>query len=140
MPASVAHMLIAHKALGKLQESEDNGLKDFAKMLDNDSEPECYQAYMNQGSLGPDLYYYIDLTKGIKDFIIDRFFQAKAITPWAYHLHSNRPNVFPLILIEITFSDTERKKDDDLRRLVLGDHDASHCLWRCCARSVRPDS
>jgi hypothetical protein len=34
MPASVAHMLIAHKALKKLQESRDKGLVNFSKKLD----------------------------------------------------------------------------------------------------------
>ena len=109
MPASVAHMLIAHKALKNLQDSKDRGLANFAKMLDSASGSEKYQAYMNLGSLGPDLYYYTSLAKGIKDILIDGYFQAKAVTPWAYHLHSNQPNVFVLKLIEIVFSDVVRQ-------------------------------
>jgi hypothetical protein len=124
MPASVAHMLIAHKGLKKLQESEDEGLAKFAAMLDKTGGAENYQAYMNIGSLGPDLYYYTSLAKGIKDFIVDRFFQATGVTPWAYHLHSNRPNKFPLKLIQIMFSDAEREGRkakfgiDDVRKLA----------------------
>jgi len=124
MPANVAHMLIAHKALKNLQKNEDKKLAGFARILDNASGSERYQAYMNLGSLGPDLYYYTSLAKGIKDILIDGYFQAKAVTPWAYHLHSNQPNVFVLKLIEIVFSDVVRqgkrvKLDvDDYRKLA----------------------
>lgn len=124
MPANVAHMLIAHKALKNLQEGKDKKLAEFARTLDNASGSERYQAYMNLGSLGPDLYYYISLAKGIKDILIDGYFQAKAVTTWAYHLHSNQPNVFVLNLIEIVFSDVVRKGKrvkldvDDFRKLA----------------------
>jgi hypothetical protein len=124
MPANVAHMLIAHKALKNLQKNEDKKLARFARILDTASGSERYQAYMNLGSLGPDLYYYTSLAKGIKDILIDGYFQAKAVTPWAYHLHSNQPNVFVLKLIEIVFSDVVRqgkrvKLDvDDFRKLA----------------------
>ena len=124
MPASVAHMLIAHKALKKLQEGEDNGLAEFAKMLDRPLRKENYQAYMNIGSLGPDLYYFKRPIKAYIEILKDGYVQAKGVTPWAYHLHSSRPNEFPLRLIEITFSDTERKDGeakfdvDDIRKLA----------------------
>ena len=124
MPANIAHMLIAHKALKNLQEGEDKKLAVFARTMDNASGSKRYQAYMNLGSLGPDLYYYMSLAKGIKDILIDGYFQAKAVTPWAYHLHSNQPNVFVLKLIEIVFSDVVRqgkrvKLDvDDFRKLA----------------------
>lgn len=109
MPASVAHMLIAHKGLNRLKESDDAGLVEFAKMVDGGTKVENYQAYMNLGSNGPDLYYFIKIAKGLKDLFWDGYVKAKAVTPWAYHLHSNRPNVFPLKLIEIVFRDVERK-------------------------------
>lgn len=124
MPASVAHMLIAHKALKNLQRNEDRKLASFARRLDSAKGRERYQAYMNVGSLGPDLYYYTSLGKGIKDILIDGYFQAKAVTRWSYHLHSSRPNEFALKLIEIVFSDVvwERGKVkldvDDYRKLA----------------------
>ena len=124
MPASVAHMLIAHKALKNLQKNEDEKLASFAKILDDAKGSERYQAYMNLGSLGPDLYYYTSIVKGIRDILIDGYFQAKAVTPWSYHLHSNRPNEFALKLIEIVFSDVvweqgKVKLDvDDYRKLA----------------------
>jgi len=124
MAASVAHMLIAHKGLKKLQESKNAGLAEFAGMLDSSSGKENYQAYMNVGSVGPDLYYFISVAKGLKDIFWDGYVQAKAVTPWAYHLHSSRPNEFALKLIEITFSDVERKGKkvvlgvDDVRKLA----------------------
>ena len=112
MPASVAHMLIAHKALKNLQKNEDKELADFAKRLDNAKGSKRYQAYMNVGSLGPDLYYYTSLGKGIKDIFIDGYFQAKAVTRWSYHLHSSRPNAFALKLIKIVFRDVVRERGD----------------------------
>ncbi len=124
MPANIAHMLIAHKGLKKLQEDKDAGLAEFAKMLDKSSTKENYKAYMNLGSIGPDLYYYISLPKGLKEIIRDGYVQAKGITYWAYHLHSSRPNEFPLKLIEITFSDVVREGRkvildvDDKRKLA----------------------
>jgi len=124
MPASIAHMLIAHKGLKKLQESEDAGLAEFGKMLDSDSGSERYQAYMNIGSIGPDLYYYKRPIKGIIKIFKDGYVQAEGVTPWAYHLHSNRPNEFPLKLIQIVFSDAEREGKkakfgvNDIRKLA----------------------
>jgi hypothetical protein len=124
MPASIAHMLIAHKGLKKLQEAKDAGLAEFATMLDNPSGEENYRAYMNLGSLGPDLYYYISIAKGLKDIFWDGYVQAKGVMPWAYHLHSSKPDEFPLKLIEITFSDVVREGKkvildvDDKRKLA----------------------
>jgi len=124
MPASVAHMLIAHKGLKKLQEDKDDGLAQFARMLDSSSGKENFQAYMNLGSIGPDLYYYISIAKGLKDIFWNGYVQAKGVTPWAYHLHSSKPNKFPLKLIEITFSDVVREGGkvvldvDDVRKLA----------------------
>ncbi len=124
MPASVAHMLIAHKGLKKLQQDKNAGLAEFAKMLDSPLGKENYRAYMNLGSLGPDLYYFISIAKGLKDLFWDGYVQAKGVTPWAYHLHSSKPNEFPLKLIEITFSDVVREgrkvilNVDDKRKLA----------------------
>jgi len=109
MPASVAHMLIAHKGLKKLQENGDKGLVEFAAMIDKKGGPEKYRAYMNLGSIGPDLYYYNRPWKGFIEILKDGYVQAMGVTPWAYHLHSNRPNKFPLKLIQILFSDVERE-------------------------------
>ncbi len=109
MPASVAHMLIAHKALKKLQENKDKGLVNFAKKLDSGSGKDRYQAYMNLGSLGPDLYYFEKLARGFAGMVADGYVLAKAVTPWAYHLHSSKPNEFVLKLIQIVFSDAERR-------------------------------
>jgi hypothetical protein len=52
------------------------------------------------------------------------FVQAKGVTPWSYHLHSHKPNEFPLKLVEIIFSDVIREKgkvklyEDDIRKLA----------------------
>jgi len=124
VPASIAHMLIAHKTLKKLQENESKRLAEFAKMLDRPLRKENYRAYMNLGSLGPDLYYFEKLVRGFMGMVADGYVSAKAVTPWAYHLHSSRPNEFALKLIEITFSDVVRKGKkvvldvDDCRKLA----------------------
>ncbi len=123
MPASIAHMLIAHKALQKLKGKGVKEFAEFAEMLDDGSRRN-FKAYMNLGSLGPDLYYYAEIGDNLKDLLKERFVQAKGVTPWSYHLHSQRPNEFPLKLVEIMFSDAIRKnkkiklEDDDIRKLA----------------------
>jgi len=124
MPANIAHMLIAHKALQKLKAKGVEKFTEFAEMLDDTSKARNYKAYVNLGSMGPDLYYYTNLSRSIKDMLIEGFVQAIGVTPWSYHLHSHRPNEFPLKLAEIMFSDVVRENgkvkldDDDIRKLA----------------------
>jgi len=124
MPANVTHMLIAHKALQTLKAKGIDEDKQFADKLDDASRSKNYKAYMNLGSLGPDLYYYNRLSSSIKDMLKEGFVQARGVTPWSYHLHSHRPNEFPLKLVEIVFSDVIRENgqgnlyDDDMRKLA----------------------
>jgi hypothetical protein len=64
------------------------------------------------------------LARSLKDMLVEGFVQATGVTPWSYHLHSSRPNEFPLKLAEIMFSDVTRKKGkielyaDDIRKLA----------------------
>ena len=124
MPANVTHMLIAHKALQTLKAKGVDEYKQFTEKLDDSSRSRNYKAYMNLGSLGPDLYYYDRLSSSIKDMLKEGFVQAKGVTPWSYHLHSYKPNEFPLKLVEIIFSDVIRENsqvnlyDDDMRKLA----------------------
>lgn len=129
MPANIAHMLIAHKAVEQLKANGDREFDEFIKILDDSKEKGTHQAYMNLGSLGPDLYYYVDIGRSLQDILIDRYTQAKAITRWSYHLHSNRPNVFPLKLIEILFTDVKREgrkveltEEDKCKLAYIGGH------------------
>jgi hypothetical protein len=124
MPASIAHMLIAHKAIGKLKEKGVKEFTAFAEMLDDSSAKRNYRAYVNLGSAGPDLYYYGEISSSLKDMLTENFVQAKGVTPWSYHLHSCKPNEFALKLVEIIFSDVVRKKgkielyEDDIKKLA----------------------
>lgn len=124
MPASIAHMVIAHKALELLQEKGFEDLAAFAASLDDAARGKRYRAYMNLGSIGPDLYYYANMVKSAKDMLVDGFVQAAGVTPWSYHLHSCRPNQFPLNLCEVLFSDAVRDgggvvlEDDDIQKLA----------------------
>jgi len=124
MPASIAHMVIAHKALELLQEEGFADLAAFAASLDDAARGKHYQAYMNLGSIGPDLYYYANMAKSAKDMLMDGFVQAAGVTPWSYHLHSCHPNQFPLDLCEVLFSDAVRDggevvlEDDDIQKLA----------------------
>jgi len=124
MPANVTHMLIAHKALQKLKTKGIDEFTEFAEELGKDSRKENYKSYVNLGSLGPDLYYYARLSSSIKDMLKEGFVRAKGVTPWSYHLHSHRPNEFPLKLVEIIFSDVIRTNgkvnlyEDDKRKLA----------------------
>lgn len=124
MPANVTHMLIAHKALQTLKGKGVDEFAEFAEMLDDTSGNKNYKAYFNLGSLGPDLYYYSQISSSIADMLQDGFVQAKGVKLWSYNLHSNSPKEFLLKLIEIIFSDVIREKgevklnDDDIRKLA----------------------
>ncbi|MDT8303993.1 MAG: zinc dependent phospholipase C family protein [Sedimentisphaerales bacterium] len=124
MPANITHMLIAHKALQKLKTKGIDEFTEFAEELDKDTRKENYKSYVNLGSLGPDLYYYAKLSSSVKDMLKEGFVRAKGVTPWSYHLHSHRPNEFPLKLVEIIFSDVIRTNgkvslyEDDKRKLA----------------------
>ena len=122
MPANITHMLIAHKALQTLKTKGIDEYMEFSEMLDETSRNN-FKAYVNLGSLGPDLYYYTKISSSVKDMLKEGFVQAKGVTPWSYHLHSHRPNEFPLKLVGIIFSDhfTYRnhiimKKPNDIKR------------------------
>lgn len=124
MPANVTHMLIAHKALQTLKAKGIDEFTQFAEVLDDSSKSKNYKAYVNLGSLGPDLYYYAKMSSSVKDMLKEGFVQAKGVTPWSYHLHSYKPNEFPLKLVTILFSDVVRKDgqveldDNDKRKLA----------------------
>lgn len=124
MPANITHMLIAHKAIQTLKAKGIPEFTEFADILDDTSGKKNYKAYVNLGSLGPDLYYYSNMTSSVKDMLTEGFVQAKGVTPWAYHLHSHKPNEFPLRLVEVMFSDVIRENgkvqllDDDYRKLA----------------------
>ena len=119
MPANVTHMLIAHKALQTLKAKGIEEFTQFADILDDASRKRNCKAYVNLGSLGPDLYYYAKMSSSVKDMLKEGFVQAKGVTPWSYHLHSYKPNEFPLKLVEILFSDVVRKGS----HVELGDND-----------------
>src|SRR4030042_5960941 len=129
MPANIAHMVIAHKALERLKSKEDNEVAGFAALIDDTSAEKNCRAYMNLGSVGPDLYYYCYIVSSIKDMLTEGFVQATGVTPWSYHLHSNQPNTYPLKLSEILFKDVVRENGkpaleaDDIRKL---DYIAGH--------------
>lgn len=124
MPANITHMLIAHKALDKLREKGIKEYSEFADLLDDTSGKKNYKAYFNLGSIGPDMYYYSKLITSVKDVLTEGFVQAKGVTPWAYHLHSYKPNEFPLKLVKVIFSDviTDNGKvqlfEDDCRKIA----------------------
>jgi len=124
MPANVTHMLIVHKALQTLKTKGVEEFAEFAGVLDEASRRKNYKAYVNLGSLGPDIYYYAKLSSSVKDMLKEGYVQAKGVTPWSYDLHSHRPNEFPLKLVEVIFSDVIREKgkvklyEDDIRKLA----------------------
>jgi len=120
MPASIAHMIIAHKAIQALKGSQVPEMMEFADLIDDTSQTHHSRPYMNLGSVGPDLYYYNSITSSVKDMILEGFVQAQGVTAWSYHLHSYRPNAFPLSLIEVIFNDAIVQNG----QIVLDDQDA----------------
>jgi len=124
MPANIAHMVIAHKALKQLKSKQGSEVADFAQLIDDTSLAKNCRAYMNLGSIGPDLYYYCNIASSVKDMLTEGFIQAIGVTPWSYHLHSSQVNIFPLKLGEILFKDAIHKDSritleaDDIRKLA----------------------
>jgi len=126
MPANIAHMVIVHKAFELLRNQGSSDLAAFARMIDDPAQRQenDYWKYMNLGSVGPDLYYYASMVKSGWDMIVEGFVKAAGVTPWSYHLHSCVPNLFPLSLCRILFSDVVRTddgvemEDDDKRKLA----------------------
>lgn len=91
MPACVAHMLIARKVREGLAAS--NAAPEFVQMLAENSR------YMELGSLGPDLPYYAIRGRWPHDFSEDSDDEPGEST-WGDLLHSRKPNIVPLELIE----------------------------------------
>ena len=124
MPANIAHMVIAHKALELLKTKKGSEVADFAQIIDDTSTAKNSRAYMNLGSIGPDLYYYCNIASSVKDMLTEGFVQAIGVAPWAYHLHSNQVNIFPLKLGEILFKDVIHENGqltleaNDIRKLA----------------------
>lgn len=139
MPASLVHMLVSHKAVKRLCDSENKEEADFATTLDN--EQTGNRSYVNLGSVGPDLYYFKTLKKQIvsetwkkirkflKKGIEKRIAKKKLLTPagvvpFSYHLHSAVPNEFVLNLFEVIFKDVKRAEgkanvdDTDYKKLA----------------------
>lgn len=124
MPASIAHMVIAHNALTLLKTRGFPELAEFATRLDSPAQDSLCQAYMNLGSVGPDLYYYASMARSAKEMLLEGFVDAAGVTPWSYHLHSQKPAQFPLHLSEILFQDAVWENErivldlDDHRKLA----------------------
>jgi hypothetical protein len=100
-------MLFCHKVIYKVKEKGIRQYAEFVDLLDDAKEGNDLRAYMNLGSLGPDIFYYAKLIKGAIDLLKDGYVMARGVEPWSYHLHSVRPNEFPLKLIEIVFRDAK---------------------------------
>ncbi len=124
MPANIAHLVVAHKALVQLKSVKGSEVTEFAELIDSTSNGGNSRAYMNLGSIGPDLYYYCNMTTAVKDMLTEGFVQAIGVTPWSHHLHSSLVNIFPLRLCEILFKDVVRENGkptldaDDIRKLA----------------------
>jgi hypothetical protein len=126
MPANIAHMVIVHKAFELLRTKGSDELGAFAHMIDDPGQRQAndYWKYMNLGSVGPDLYYYVSMAESGWDMLMEGFVKAAGVMPWSYHLHSSMPNAFPLNLCRILFSDVVRTKEgiemdaDDNRKLA----------------------
>jgi hypothetical protein len=85
----------------------DPALQKFlAQVLDK------YPAFMELGSLGPDLPYYGSLLKGLWNAFLNRSDKPVGVDAWSYQLHSKEPNVFPLKMIEITWKETDIDTED----------------------------
>jgi len=104
MPASIAHMLISRKTREEIAGMEI--FKDFGAIL------EQHKEYMELGSLGPDLPYYKSMVKGGINLLLDRSDKPMGVDQWSYQLHSKKPNVFPLKMLEIMWRESNLEMED----------------------------
>ncbi len=117
MPANIAHMLICNKAVKVLQDGGE--YEQFIDILDSPK----YKAYLNLGSVGPDLSYYGSQLGGLYKLLIKKTDQPLGVDGWSYYLHSKDPNRFPLTLTELTWRDTrwdeQEWKDEDFPKFAF---------------------
>jgi len=111
MPACVAHMLIARKVREKL--AAETVLAGFVEMLNENAR------YMELGSLGPDLPYYAIRGRWPHDLPEEEVAEPPEWT-WGDLLHSKKPNVLPLEMIEAIWRDSEGHwRDQDKMTLAF---------------------
>lgn len=109
MPAMIAHLMLCEDAFERLKQ-RGGAHAEFANQLrGGDATNSQLFAYAQLGCLGPDLFYFCDPLRAAKNLVADRFIDAEGIEPWSYQLHSQRPNVLPLKLMEITWRDANRR-------------------------------
>ena len=101
MPASIAHMLISQQVRNDLRNddkvTDSDKLKEFLRIV-----LDKYPAFMELGSLGPDLPYFGSLLKALWTTVIYKVDKPMDFDRWSYQLHSKDTNIFPLRLIEVT--------------------------------------
>jgi len=123
MPASLVHMLVSHKAIKRLGESNNKSEAAFADTLNDVGKGN--KSYANLGSIGPDLYYFKTLKKQVanetwkkvkklfkkvtgKKIAEEKLLTPAEVVPFSHHLHSAEPNKFVLNLMEVVFKDVKR--------------------------------
>ena len=116
MPASLVHMLIARKVRESLKETQET--QEFVEKV-----LEHFSAYMDLGSIGPDLPYYESMAKGALDLLLKRSDKPMGVDQWSYQLHSKNPNLFPLKMLEVAWKETNMEKedweDDDRKKIAF---------------------
>lgn len=106
MPAFIAHMIIADRALALLAEEPEAKVpdSDLARLL-RSLEKKDRQAYMHLGSAGPDLPYYASLRSVVGALVVGPR-KPTGVDDWSYQLHSRHPNLFPLKMAEIIWKES----------------------------------
>jgi hypothetical protein len=104
MPGSVAHMLIFEAALAEIENDGDCG--ELVSMLKGNMN------YGRLGSLGPDLPYFNGVLRTAASFLLAGSYQPEPIERWGDLLHSKKPNVFPLTMMEIAWRETDPDEEE----------------------------
>lgn len=124
MPASLAHMLISRQVrndLHALPPTPDSTRFNYFLQTVLDNNP----AFMELGSLGPDLPYFRSLFKGLCSTILARTERPMGFDAWSYQLHSKDTSLFPLKMIEVTWKETNPNVYD------WDDHDRMKLAFVC---------
>lgn len=123
MPSNIAHMLICHKAINRVHNLARSipypwrkSLERFLSLIEDeamDCDGSKLRAYLNLGSVGPDIFSYKSFKEMAKVMIKLDAQGAIGADAFAYQAHSCRPNDFPFRLLQIFFKDLKTESDGD---------------------------
>lgn len=125
MAGNIAHMIICMAAIRRFSDINKAHQQFIEELFGENLSNQKRLVWANLGSLAPDLFYYKNPIRQLWIIFAGKNIGAERLEPWSYHMHSIRPNEFPLKLIELTFRDAIIKNgrayisDIDLKKIAF---------------------